>query len=725
MEHCEELGLCWSLHNALSPDLPVWFQKGGKKILTDLLVTELKGLLAERARHRLQAFFSRTPWPTRFSLEASKALVSLVTKAPDRQFSQRILNVVLLDVIGSWSVGRCFSQLEARGGAEASLILKRPVSIERTKVVVMASVVLDSQRLSQVLQIWDVVDASQVPTVEDRINTFFDRVPPAYRDRCRTMEWSNRPGCPGEQRRKPCSWADGVEMAAQVTLEVDQNGGVSQELGVTSAWVNEALRGQALRVTPTDTQEKLIQARNTIIVCGRSGTGKTLVLLYRLVREQQDLERAIGGVRHLIDSSGEQAARTIRHIFLTLSPQLCLHVKKEYQKLTNPYGMKGKDDRGGDYEDIRLEGGEEPGGDQDEDDDDDQNEDGLGVEGLQDEKERAAQLKRGLPDSYLEMEDKHFPAFITYVTLLELLDRCLQQPFFTEDRTKARMVTGDVFSRAYWPRFSDGDRQKFNDIDIWTEITSNIKGKGCQALSKEDYCKMSQSSSAVYSMEEHEDIYKMYQRYQQLKQEQHGWDLGDAVAHIDTELEANRLLGGRPLPICHRIYVDEVQDLTEAQISLLRHLNTDIVEGYAFAGDTAQCITLGLKFRFQALKDFLYAELMRQGHAKSKPPAVTVLDLNKRTHQKVLAVANTCIQVLRGLFPGELDAMVEERAELEPEAPLPVLVEHSYTASGSVVHQFGSSANQCIIVRNEAAKRRLLDQVRFMGTLDRGGAEEE
>jgi len=246
IKHCENLGVLWDLKSALSPELPLWFQKGGKKILSELLASALKGLTPTRGRQRLLAFFAKTTWPIRFSLEASRSLVLLVSQPKLRLICHRLLNAILLDVIGSWALGRSFPQTpEGR-----QLVLKRQVCIDRTRMTVVASVVLNSQRISQIMQIWDVVDASQVATVDDRVDIFFSRLPSEYRDRCKMVKWAMWPG--GDKRRTPVSWDTPVEMAAETVLEVEEGDG--RELGVTSAWVNAALRGQANRVTPTDTQ---------------------------------------------------------------------------------------------------------------------------------------------------------------------------------------------------------------------------------------------------------------------------------------------------------------------------------------------------------------------------------------------------------------------------------------------------------------------------------------
>jgi len=49
----------------------------------------------------------------------------------------------------------------------------------------------------------------------------------------------------------------------------------------------------------------------------------------------------------------------------------------------------------------------------------------------------------------------------------------------------------------------------------------------------------------------------------------------------------------------HTLSVDEVQDLTPAQIMLLKFLCDDAEHGFLLAGDTAQTIAHGVNFRFQ------------------------------------------------------------------------------------------------------------------------------
>jgi hypothetical protein len=65
---------------------------------------------------------------------------------------------------------------------------------------------------------------------------------------------------------------------------------------------------------------------------------------------------------------------------------------------------------------------------------------------------------------------------------------------------------------------------------------------------------------------------------------------GDLTAHLLQQLEH---WGFPAAARFHYVYVDEVQDLTVAQLALLKHLCCDAASGYLFAGDTAQvCICL-------------------------------------------------------------------------------------------------------------------------------------
>jgi hypothetical protein len=66
-------------------------------------------------------------------------------------------------------------------------------------------------------------------------------------------------------------------------------------------------------------------------------------------------------------------------------------------------------------------------------------------------------------------------------------------------------------------------------------------------------------------------------------------------------------------PPIHEIYVDEVQDLTMAQLMPLVALCANPTHGLMFAGDTAQTIARGSAFRFQDLQSMVYRILECRG----------------------------------------------------------------------------------------------------------------
>jgi superfamily I DNA/RNA helicase len=61
--------------------------------------------------------------------------------------------------------------------------------------------------------------------------------------------------------------------------------------------------------------------------------------------------------------------------------------------------------------------------------------------------------------------------------------------------------------------------------------------------------------------------------------------------------------------LINQFYVDEVQDLTMAQILPLLKVCKDPANGLMFSGDTAQVITRGSVFRFEDLKTMIYHTL--------------------------------------------------------------------------------------------------------------------
>ncbi|KAI8610947.1 hypothetical protein BC830DRAFT_1053849, partial [Chytriomyces sp. MP71] len=120
----------------------------------------------------------------------------------------------------------------------------------------------------------------------------------------------------------------------------------------------------------------------------------------------------------------------------------------------------------------------------------------------------------------------------------------------------------------------------------------------------------------------------------------------------------------------NEVYLDEVQDLTMCQILPVLLLCKDPEHGLMFAGDTAQVIHRGSVFRFQDLSSMIYEEL-KEKKAITAAPKPFQLTKNYRSHDGILAVAASMLDLLREFFPASIDNLPAEKGMIA--GPQPVI----------------------------------------------------
>ncbi|GJP39593.1 hypothetical protein CLOM_g23947 [Closterium sp. NIES-68] len=209
-------------------------------------------------------------------------------------------------------------------------------------------------------------------------------------------------------------------------------------------------------------------------------------------------------------------------------------------------------------------------------------------------------------------------------------------------------------------------------------------------------------------------------------------------------------LASRCPPVFHCVSVDEVQDLTQAQLALLPLLCSNVASGFVFAGDTAQSIAQGVDFRFEDLARVVYNEFLRnedecgrgggakgvckkskvgegdgqkgrrdKGQTKNTNPsssgsnassqrlvkALPTFQLlrNYRTHNGVLRLANSVLQLLRSFFPLSIDRLHAELSVVEGGRPVMASVSPSWKKE--LAQGMPLSATQAIIVRSTEEKK--------------------
>ncbi|CAI5459945.1 unnamed protein product [Closterium sp. Yama58-4] len=227
-------------------------------------------------------------------------------------------------------------------------------------------------------------------------------------------------------------------------------------------------------------------------------------------------------------------------------------------------------------------------------------------------------------------------------------------------------VDYERFEAVYWPRLNAATTRRLDASAVFKEIFSHIKGS-LHALrsphgrvSLQDYVLLARTRTSSLNEEQRTAVYALFLQYERLKRQRGDHDMCDYVFHVYKQLEkgatrlwtpaaaaaagtacgststppyrskaevsptaigASRVVGagGKVLagPPFQYVYVDEVQDLTQAQIAILQFLCSNVASGFFFAGDTAQTIARGVDFRFQDVRRLFYELFLGKGVASA------------------------------------------------------------------------------------------------------------
>ena len=96
------------------------------------------------------------------------------------------------------------------------------------------------------------------------------------------------------------------------------------------------------------------------------------------------------------------------------------------------------------------------------------------------------------------------------------------------------------------------------------------------------------------------------------------------------------------------VYVDEIQDCTQAEIALFFFAAGMNADSLMMAGDPAQSVVEGVDFRFEFVRSVVYK--LTQGRAHINRPVQ--LDVNFRSHSGILNVAANILDIMFDFFPG-------------------------------------------------------------------------
>ncbi|XP_068645381.1 uncharacterized protein [Aristolochia californica] len=554
---------------------------------------------------------------------------------------------------------------------------------------------------SQVMKVWDIVPTTDISKLVKRLDNIFGMYTDEYISHCLAK-------CVEGKMEVPMHWkisSDIIRFKKNCKASVaEEDGVIDVNTYMENSKVNDSLLlmkfyslssgivkhlltaddGKEIDIPfeVNDEEEEIIMFPRSSFILGRSGTGKTTVLTMKLIQREQ---------RYLISSEGIKGDSSqianwkyvqqgdfqdsgqedfLRQIFVTVSPKLCSAIRSQLNRLQSFMS-------GGNYSSS------------------------SGSSEMHDISDGLTDFS-DIPDCLLNIPRKHYPLIISFRKFLMMLDGTVQNSFFNRFRSsiplsvdgnreskslalqalrQSKEVNYDRFAAAYWPHFSSQLTSKLDPSTVYTQIMSHIKGglgigvSHDGILGREDFIELSEARASTLNCEQRKRIYDIFLDYQKKKGKKGEYDLSDLVIDLHHRL----IMDGCKGENFHFVYIDEVQDLTMRQIALFKYVCKNFDEGFVFAGDTAQTIDRGIDFRFQDIRSLFYREFrsevkneykMRGKGNELRVSEIFSLSQNFRTHDGLLKLAQSVIDLLYRFFPSSIDVLKPETSLINGEAPV-------------------------------------------------------
>ncbi|KAF7340216.1 UvrD-like helicase ATP-binding domain-containing protein [Mycena venus] len=463
-----------------------------------------------------------------------------------------------------------------------------------------------------------------------------------------------------------------------------------------------------LQVSPKE--QAIIEHPHSCYVLGRSGTGKTTTMLYKMLLVEADYE--------LSKEDGQETPKR-RQLFVTQSRILVEKVEEHFSKLSAGYQPSAV------IPDNTAKAKVSP----------------FALVDVDDE----LNWRSDLPKRYSDLRDEHFPLFVTFDRLCSMLESDMEDDsssgfisLSTNNSARDRgarpaKLTYDRFLGVYWPHFPQILTKGLDPSMVFSEFLGVIMGSeetlACASsyLDRATYLNLSERAQSTFA-DQRQRIYDLFEAYMNQKRSLSDIDAADRTHAILRYLEKQGVPGKK----MDYLYVDETQDNLLVDTLLLRSICYN-PNGLFWAGDTAQTISVGSSFRFNELKAFLYRIEQRRLETSKYPelyyqpvwqPRTFQLTVNYRSHAGIVNCAHTVIEVITMFWPYAIDVLDRERGTVDGLRP----VFFTGFDSGNVQYEqflFGDregsyiefGAQQCILVRDDAAREKLREQVGDIGLI--------
>ncbi|KAL2892242.1 TPR and ankyrin repeat-containing protein 1 [Bienertia sinuspersici] len=668
---------------------------------------ELEDLLDKQCN-----LFKVTKWQVIFSETFFKSFLKLPST-----YSKKLVVKFLLKLATGWRPKKKNTDVFC----DSSVKIAKQFKVEDRYIICTNDISREHGFVTQILKVWDILHLKDAPALIKRLDKIYGAFSKDFLICCKEKCLQGNLEVPkcytsfGVARYKRTNSGRNFGENVRVKESLLLMKFYSLSAGVMSQLLS-APDGTILNVPfeVSDEEREIILNPRSSFILGRSGTGKTTVLVMKLFqKEQQHYMASEGFDAHdaLVSDclSNEPAGRgmPLCQIFVTINPKLCFAVKQLINNLRR--FVHGENfDKGCTSIDVNV----------------------------MDEYEKLMDV----PDSFEEIPSNAYPLVITFNMFLLMLDKTVGVSFFhrfpdirkiqcmknasfglVSQAVKRKEVDYDKFRTSYWPHFNTQLTRTLDPLRVFTEINSCIKGqlhfgKGDGSrLSLQSYLKLSKSRVSSFSEDERKLIYKIFEDYEKKKVVRGEFDLSDLVNDLHHRLKCEKYEG----KFMDFVYIDEVQDLTMKQLALFKYICKNVDEGFVFAGDTAQTIARGVNFRFQDIKCLFYKEFLHGRKNKGIISPILHLSQNFRTHVGVLNLAHSVIELIYHFFPKTIDILNPETSLLCGELPILLdcgIHEDAITkifqdkgSFGEGVIRFG--AEQVIMVRDDYAREKIANSI--------------
>uniref|UniRef100_A0A803NBG7 UvrD-like helicase ATP-binding domain-containing protein n=1 Tax=Chenopodium quinoa TaxID=63459 RepID=A0A803NBG7_CHEQI len=668
--------------------------------------------------------FRNARWKVLFASNFIKSFSKL-------QSSQTKMHV--FNLIGKLSNGWRPRKIKVDPPCESSVRIVKQFKVQGLYVICSNDIVKESEYF-QVMRVWDILPLEAVAELVKRIDKHYGLFTEEFVRCCKkkciegTLEvpvcWSSNSNI---VRYKSCSDAERTSISDDDDVaprcidkaEVEESlllvKFYSLSVGVVKHLISVS-DGRALELPMevTDNEWEIIHYPRSSFVLGRSGTGKTLVLVTKLFQKEQLYHMALGGSDEVHGDASlcddpsiklEGRSAILRQLFVTVNPNLCHTVKQHISNLQST--VRG--------EILNKE---------------------TCIQ-VYDE----TQLFEDIPHSFWEIPAESYPLVISLKKFLLMLDGTIGTSYFHRfvktrqtcslksvelQMMERKEVSFDKFSVSYWPHFNSTLTKDLDPSRVFTEILSCIKG-GIKVeqgrLTLDSYIQLSDCKKSSLSRNEREAIYGIFLCYEKMKLTRGEYDLSDVVNDLHHRFSHQRYEGDA----LDFVYIDEVQDWTVRQLSLLKYVCKNVKEGYVFAGDTAQTIAQGVDFSFDEIRSFFYVNFLQGPCVKTSKQdqgnicPIFVLNQNFRSHAGILKLAHSVIKLIYHFFPYSIDKVNPEFSLIDGDAP--ILLESASGDEDVVMKIFQDNKNdgrntvifgaeQVIIVRDESVRNEMPSHVK-------------